>query len=94
MSASRFRAFRWIVVALWFAAAAMWLLLDFPYILIGAVVIHLIEIPSAGVPIGRRNGVPIRRAAFMTLVFGFVWWWPLRRRRGPGGTSRRGPGGA
>lgn len=48
-------------------------------LLVAMTVIHCAEIPI-GVKIGRKCGVAPARSAFMTAVFGFTWWLPVKRR--------------
>ncbi len=47
-------------------------------LLVAMAVIHCAEIPI-GVRIGTRCRVSTARSAFMTAVFGFTWWLPLKR---------------
>jgi hypothetical protein len=85
----RFPILYGIVIALWIGAIVLGAVFEFWYVAIGAVVIHVLELPFAGIPIGRRAGEPLPRSVVMTLVFGFTWWLPiLRRSRRRSGTTR------
>jgi len=68
-----------LVPLLWAGAVAMGVALNRWEILIAAIAIHVIEVPLAGLPIGRRAGYSRRRSIAMTMVFGVTWWGPLWR---------------
>lgn len=69
-----------LVPLLWIGAVAMGFLVDRWEPLIAALIIHLIEVPLAGLRIGRRTGNTRVRSILMTMVFGITWWGPMRRR--------------
>lgn len=68
-----------LVPLLWAGAIAMGVAWGRWEILIAALAIHILEVPLAGMPVGRRAGYPRRRSIAMTMVFGVTWWGPLRR---------------
>lgn len=68
------------VAVLWLGAAAMWRAFGLWHIAAAALTIHVVEVPVAGLPVARRAAIHPVRAVVMTMIFGFVWWLPVRRR--------------
>ncbi len=42
------------------------------------IVIHIIELPKS-IPIGKNAGISLSRTIIKTLIFGLIWWVPLKR---------------
>lgn len=81
------------VTVLWCGAAVIWAVFGIWQVCALALAIHVVELPLAGIRVGRRAGVGLPRTVVMTLLFGAVWWLPLARatarvdRRGDSGDA-------
>lgn len=72
-----------LVILLWLAAILLTVLASWPWLLIVLPVIHLAELIVIGYQTGRRAGHGGPWCVIMCMVFGFVWWLPIKRRLDP-----------
>lgn len=68
------RRYRILVPLLWTAAAVLGIAAGRWEAATLALVIHVIEVPLAGLPRGVAAGYARGHAILMTMVFGFTWW--------------------
>lgn len=60
-----------VALALFFNGTARWLFL-------GLAALHFVELLAIGYRSGRRYGYPAWRSILMSMLFGIIWWKPLR----------------
>jgi hypothetical protein len=64
----------WIVaITLWATGVTFWL---FGFILI----LHFAELLIIGYRTGRKYGVSVIRSLVFCMLFGYLWWLPIRRK--------------
>lgn len=49
------------------------------YPIIALLVLHFAELLFAGLSIGREFGCSVLRCVVMCMLFGFLWWLPIKR---------------
>jgi len=64
----------------WALAIALWIAIGFPYLFFAILTAHIVELVLFGFKAGRQNGVNAARTIFLCLLYGFLWWLPLRRQ--------------
>lgn len=69
-----------IMVLLWVVAVIVQISWSWWYLLVFLLAVNLIEYLLLGLWYGRRNGVNPYLNFFMNLIFGFVWWMPLKQQ--------------
>lgn len=69
-----------LVVLIWIGALLMTLLAGQPWLLIGLAALHLAELLLIGYRTGKSVGVSAWKGICMCMLFGFVWWLPMRRQ--------------
>jgi hypothetical protein len=68
-----------MVMIIWAASIALWIVLEFPWMFIGLVALHLLELIFIGLGIGRRAEISTPKIIAMCMVFGIVWWQPIKK---------------
>ena len=67
------------VILLWIAGVVLWVS-GVTFWLFGALaILHTLELFIIGYRTGKQYGTPVLRAIVLCLLFGYVWWLPLRR---------------
>ena len=66
-------------VILWLIAAAL-ALCGFPWLFSGIFLLHAAELVTIGYRTGREARVSGAKSIALCMLFGFLWWLPLRRR--------------
>jgi hypothetical protein len=69
-----------IILILWIAAMVLWSSLNFPFLFWFLLGLHFVELVVIGFGTGREYGVGPGKSILMCMIFGFVWWLPLRRQ--------------
>ncbi len=46
---------------------------------IGLLIVHILEIPTLSLKIGRDKQVPDSMIILKTILYGFTWWLPLKK---------------
>lgn len=69
-----------LVLVLWSAAIVLWSAGGFPWLCWFLLVLHFIELLVVGFQTGRQYGVDPIKSIILCMLFGFVWWLPLRRK--------------
>lgn len=72
-----------LVTLLWIAAILLAILVPWPWLLLVLVVLHLVELLAIGYRTGRRAGHGAPWCVIMCMIFGFVWWLPIKRQLDP-----------
>ncbi len=67
-----------LVVLLWAASVCLALVAAWPWLLAALFALHAIELAVVGCRTGRAHGVSAAKSVLMCLLFGFVWWLPIR----------------
>lgn len=69
-----------LVILLWIAAVVLWAS-GVTFWAFGAIaILHAAELFIIGLRTGREYGVSAVRSIVLCLLFGFVWWLPIRKR--------------
>ena len=69
-----------LVILLWIAAIVFWVA-GLTFWLFGALaILHTTELFVVGFRTGREYGVSAVRSVFLCLLFGYVWWLPIRKK--------------
>ncbi len=69
-----------ITILLWIGAILLSILSGWHWLAIGLFGLHLAELFLIGLRTGRETGVPGWKTITGCLLFGFIWWLPLRRQ--------------
>lgn len=69
-----------ITILLWIGAILLSILSSWHWLGIGLFLLHLAELFLIGLRTGRETGVPGWKTISGCLLFGFIWWLPLRRQ--------------
>lgn len=72
-----------LVAALWLAAILLAILVPWPWLLLLILALHLVELLAIGLRTGRRAGHGDAWCIIMCMLFGFVWWLPIKQRLDP-----------
>jgi len=69
-----------LVILLWIAAVLLWAS-GVTFWVFGAIaILHVAELFVIGLRTGREYGVSAVRSIVLCLLFGFVWWLPVRKK--------------
>ncbi|MEN6595448.1 MAG: hypothetical protein ABFC31_10945 [Clostridiaceae bacterium] len=69
-----------LVILLWIAAIVLWAT-GVTFWVFGAIaILHTFELFLVGYRTGREFGVSALRSIVLCLLFGYVWWLPIRRK--------------
>lgn len=71
-----------IMILLWVVAVIVQISWSWWYLLVFLLAANLLQFLFFGLWYGRRNGVNLYLNILMNLIFGFVWWIPLKRKAG------------
>lgn len=69
-----------VTILLWIGAILLSIFSDWYWLLIGLFLLHLAELFLIGIKMGRRTGMPAWKSTLFCMLFGFIWWLPLRRQ--------------
>lgn len=69
-----------LVLLLWIAAIVLWATGVTFWLFVALAALHTAELLIVGFRTGREFGVPAVRSIVMCLLFGYVWWLPIRRK--------------
>lgn len=45
----------------------------------GLLIVHILEIPTVSLKIGREKKIPDSMTVLKTILYGFTWWLPLKK---------------
>jgi len=68
-----------ITLLLWILSIVLWATGVFPWLCIGLLVLHFTELIVIGYRTGRAMNRTPATSIVMCMLFGFIWWLPLRR---------------
>ncbi len=69
-----------LAILLWIAGIVLWAA-GVTFWLFGALLIlHVTELLAIGYRTGQKFGVPAGRTIVLCLLFGYLWWLPIRKR--------------
>ncbi len=68
-----------LVIILWVIGAVL-TILGFPWITLGIVAMHFIELVTIGLKAGKNGGEGVLYSIAMCMMFGFTWWVPLKMK--------------
>ena len=68
------------VILLWIAGVVLWATGVTFWLFGGLAILHTLEFFIIGYRTGKQYGTPILRTIVLCLLFGYIWWLPLRRR--------------
>lgn len=75
------RLFRFgAVLILWVIALMAWMVADFPQLTLFLLLVHFVELLWIGYQTGKKFGIGSGKNILMNMIFGFVWWLPLRQQ--------------
>ena len=69
-----------IVLLLWLAAILLLSSGVFPYLFWVLLGLHFLELLLVGFRTGREYGVGPGKSILMCMLYGYIWWLPLRRQ--------------
>lgn len=69
-----------LVILLWIAAVLLWSAGVTFWMFVAIVVLHTAELLIIGFRTGREYGVPAVRSIILCMLFGYVWWLPIRKK--------------
>lgn len=69
-----------VTIILWIVSFYLWITKKSVYLLYALAGCHLIETVFIGVKTGLKYGKNLYYSIFMTMIFGFTWWLPLRKQ--------------
>lgn len=65
--------FMWIIsILLWIFGITYWVFLAF-------LILHTIELLFIGLKVGKDNNISLVETILMCLLFGIIWWKPLKK---------------
>ena len=67
-----------LVALLWLVSLHLCCFYAWPWLLVGILAMHAVELVAVGLRTGRENGVSGAKSVLLCLLFGFVWWLPYR----------------
>ncbi len=73
-----------LLLALWLGALLLAVLVPWPWLLLVLALVHVAELLAVGYRTGRRDGNGSVWCIIMCMLFGLVWWLPIKRRLDPG----------
>lgn len=68
-----------LVILLWIAALVLWTAGVTYWVFLVILALHTAELFLIGFRTGREYGVSAVRSIVLCLLFGFVWWLPIRK---------------
>jgi cytochrome c biogenesis protein CcdA len=68
-----------LVILLWIAAVVLWAAGVTFWVFVAIATLHAAELLIIGFRTGREYGVPAVRSIILCLLFGYVWWLPIRK---------------
>lgn len=68
-----------LVILLWIAAIVLWATGVTPWLFVAQLALHFAELLIIGYRTGRGFGVSVMRSIVMCLLFGYIWWLPIRK---------------
>jgi hypothetical protein len=71
--------FYFITIVLWIFGLMLAFTEKSPWLLMGLAALHFVELITIGFYTGRKYGEGIGTCIIMCMLFGFVWWAPLRK---------------
>lgn len=72
-----------LVILLWIAAILLAILVPWPWLMLVLSVVHFVELIVIGYRTGKRAGHGGPWCIIMCMVFGLVWWLPIKRQLDP-----------
>lgn len=69
-----------VTILLWIGAILLSAFSGWHWLLIGLFLLHLAELFLIGIKTGRKTGMPAWKSTLFCMLFGFIWWLPLRRQ--------------
>lgn len=69
-----------ITILLWISAILLSILTGWHWLVFGLIALHFAELMIIGLQTGRKTGVPLWKTLTGCMLFGFIWWLPLRRQ--------------
>jgi len=69
-----------ITILLWIGAVLLSILAGWHWLVFGLIALHFAELMIIGLQTGRKTGVPLWKTLTGCMLFGFIWWLPLRRQ--------------
>ncbi|MEN6564539.1 MAG: DUF362 domain-containing protein [Christensenella sp.] len=69
-----------VTILLWIGAILLSVFSGWYWLLIGLFLLHLAELSLIGIKMGRKTGMPAWKSTLFCMLFGFIWWLPLRRQ--------------
>lgn len=69
-----------VTILLWIGAILLSIFSGWYWLLAGLFLLHLAELFLIGIKMGRRTGMPAWKSTLFCMLFGFIWWLPLRRQ--------------
>jgi hypothetical protein len=67
-----------VTILLWIGAILLSILSSWHWLAIGLLLLHLAELFLIGIKTGRKTGMPAWKYTLFCMLFGFIWWLPLR----------------
>ena len=68
-----------LVILLWTAGAVL-CLMNFPWIILGILAMHIPETLFIGIKTGKDNGDRLVDSIAKCMTYGFLWWVPVKYR--------------
>ena len=68
-----------LTIVLWIVALVLTINGTTPWLLIVLFGLHFIELLVIGLKIGRQNGIADLTSILLCMLFGFVWWLPIKK---------------
>jgi hypothetical protein len=65
---------------LWLVSIVLWISLSFPYLFYLLFGLHFVELIATGFRTGIAYGVSAGKSILMCMLFGYLWWLPLRQQ--------------
>ena len=69
-----------LVILLWIAAVVLWAVGVTFWVFLALFTLHIAELFIIGFRTGREYGVSVVRTIIICVLFGYVWWLPIRRK--------------
>ena len=68
------------VLLLWIAAIVLWATGVTFWLFVALAALHTAELLIIGFRTGREYGISASRSIMMCLMFGYIWWLPIKRK--------------
>ncbi|MDD3919593.1 MAG: DUF362 domain-containing protein [Eubacteriales bacterium] len=69
-----------LTLVLWAGACLLMKLAAFPWLFLGLLLLHAVELIAVGWKTGKQSGTSGLKSVLLCMLFGFIWWLPLKRQ--------------